>query len=220
MSLRGPLILIVISLLLLVLIVSLYARHLATKDLRLFSKMAEKRKGKIVIDSFTSWANLIFSYKDVEVSVFQGKDVGGKPVRTCLKCYLNLADYVALHIAQGITGQTSVKELGQWLLVPKVQIGSPAFAKEFIIHGNDPEFLQRVVSPDFQRQFLALKAKGPTLYLHSQQQSFFRDKKGQPCKHLLEFGVNEIPGALEDLDRIIDEGLAVIDHVLKVRDSA
>jgi hypothetical protein len=219
MHLNGPIILVVVLLLLVILVLSLYARHLAGKDLRLFQEIAKRRKGKIVFDSFTSWATVVFPYKEWEVTVFQQKGIGGKRFQTSIKCYLNMADYYSLHVAKATSGQPSVTELGQWFLVPKRTVGSEAFNKEFVIHGNDQDFLQRIFTPDFQKRFIAANSKYPSIYLHSQKQSFYRDKKGQPCKHLLEYSIREVPNSVEGLEKVIDDGLQIIDNVLQLKET-
>jgi len=214
MSLENPIVLVVVALLLLILIVSLYARYFAKKDLRLFTEVAKKHKGKVSIDSFTSWAKVTFPHSNTEVTVYQRKGIGGKPARTCLRCNVTLPDYIALHIARGVTGETSIRELSQWLLVPEMELGSDEFNEVFITHGNDRDFLVSVVSSTLQKLFLSLRAKDPTLLLLAPRKPYYKKENSPQPEHSLEFSVNDVPRNIQDVEKLIRDGLLIMDEVL------
>ena len=209
MSLSSPFVLVGVAFLLAILVISFYARHLATRDLRLFKELAKKRKGKVKIDSFTSWATTLFKDDGYEVTVYQQKGLSGKRERTCVKTLADIPDHISVHIAGADSKDSSVLERGQWFLVPAVQIGSDAFNKEFVIHGNDSDFLEDLFSEDLQKQFLSLRSKSPVLYLHTQKPVVY-EKKGKVLKHLIEFSIRDVPSSVDELDKIIDLGLKII----------
>jgi hypothetical protein len=212
----SPYTLLAVGLLLVILILSLCARHLAQKDLKLFSALSKKRKGKVYTDPFTSWATAVFPYKSAEVTVFQRKGVSGKRIKTCIKYPLELPDNTTFHLTKGITGQTSIKELSQFLVLPKIEIGTEEFSKVFVVHGNDQDFIRRILDSELQNRLLRLKSSAPTVFIHAQKEAFYRKSSGEFCKHMLEFSLNEVPTNLEELEKIVKTGLNIINALTDI----
>ena len=202
--------LLIVSLLLFILILSLFARHFAERDIRILSQVAGKYEGKISVDSFNSSATMNFPHRGAEVKFYQRKGLGGKTNRCCLRCDLDFSTALSMHIAKGISKDTSIAELRYLMCMPRISVGSERFNKEFVVRGNNQSFLSALLAAKFEKQLLSFSSNDPVIYLHPKNGAVTRIKGGTLRIHLLEFSVDQAPRQREDLERLIDDGLAVI----------
>ncbi|RIL10193.1 MAG: hypothetical protein DCC75_04880 [Proteobacteria bacterium] len=194
--------LLVAGFLLIILILSLYARHLATRDLRLLTDVARKYGGKVSMNSFNSSAVIDFTYRP--------RTISGKPTRTCMRCNLDYGAFLSIYIAQEATNVPSAAELRQLILCPKVTAGSQEFHRSFELRGNNQSFLRALVAGDFERQLLSLRAEDPVLVLHPKNQALAGINSKEARQHLLEFSVQQAPRQSSELEKLIDGGLMLM----------
>ena len=206
--------LIVATLLLFILVLSLIARHFANRDLRILTDVAEKYDGEISIDSFSASATMDFPHRGVKIKFYQRKGLGGKATRCCLRCDVDYSTFLSMHIAKGVSGDTTIAELRSLMFTPRVEVGSERFNKEFIVRGNNQSFLNALVASEFEKQLLSLGSIDPVLYLHPKNGAVARIKGAADRNHSLEFSVNQAPRRSEDLEKLIDDGLALVRRFL------
>ncbi len=202
--------LIVATLLLFILILSLYARHSATRDVRILRDVAKKYGGEISVNSFNSSAIMEFPHRGAVMKFYQRKGLSGKATRCFLRCEVDYSTRLSMHITKGASADTSASELRYFLSVPKIEVGSDRFNKEFITRGSNQSFLKALLANGFERQMFSFISNDPILYLHPKVDAVTRITGGTAPNHALEFSVNQTPSGTDDLERLIDDGLALV----------
>ena len=214
MSLSITVSLIVATLLLFILLLSLCTRHFANRDLRILSDLAEKYAGKISIDSFSSSATMDFPHRGVKIKFYQRKGIGGKSTRCCLRCDVDYSTSLSMHIAKGISGDTTIAELRSLMFTPRVDVGSERFNQEFVVRGNNHSFLNALLATEFEKRMISLGPTDPVLYLHPKNAAVNKIKGSADRNHSLEFSVNQAPRRSDELEKLIDDGLALVRRFL------
>lgn len=203
-------IVIILTLLVFILSLSLYSRHSAQRDVRMLNNIAKKYGGQISVDSFNTSATMKFSRDGIDIRFYQRKGIGGKTTRCCLGCDIEYTAPLSVHIAKGISGDTSISELTHFLFVPKIAIGSERFVNEFIVHGSKKPPLAMLVTPEFEDQMLTLLENDPVLYLYPKGDGILK----KDSSHSLEFSVGETPKDDDQLEALIENGLGIVRRFL------
>jgi len=209
--------LIVTTLLLFILVLSLYARHYADRDARMLSSLAKQYGGKILVDSFNSSAMIDFSHRGAKIRFYQRKRGGGKITRYFLRCEVNYSNPLQVHIAREVSGESSISGLTHFMFVPKLEVGSKNFTREFAVHGNDQSFLQALLNSDIQKQLLAFISKDPVIYLHPKKEAVARIKGAPVPGHVLEISLNQVSDRKDELSAVIGESLSLVGRFLSAR---
>jgi hypothetical protein len=206
--------LIVATLLLFILILSLYTRHLANRDIRVLNSIAKKYAGKISTNSFNSTAMVDFSYHGSKIKFFQRKGLSNKTTRLCLCCDVEFSNSLSMHIAKTTTADKSISEHKHFMFVPIIVVGSDRFSQEFKVRGNNQSFITALLSAHFRKQVLLMTQNDPILSLHSSNEPLSRIKGVKDSVHSLEFSINQSLTRKEDIETFLENGLSIVRPLL------
>jgi hypothetical protein len=206
--------LIVATLLLFILILSLYSRHLANRDIRLLNCIAKKYAGKISVNSFNSSTTIDFPYHGSKIKFFQRKGLSNKTTRLCLCCDVDFSNSLSMHIAKTSMADKSISEHKHFMFVPIVVVGSDRFSQEFKVRANNQSFITALLSDHFQKQILSMAPSDPILYLHTSNEPLSRIKGVKDTAHSLELSINQPLKRKEDIEAFLESGLSLVRPLL------
>lgn len=210
MSLGITISIVIATLLLFVLILSLYARHLAERDTKVLSELATKYGGKVLVNSFDTSASMSFPYRGSTMKFHQSKGLSGKATRCYFQCDAQFSSPLSMHIARGVSGDADIAELRHLVSMPRASAGSEDFNKEFVVRGNNKNFLNVLLNGEFEKQLLTLSPGEPVIYMHPKGEG----KNGTNRVHLVQLSVSQSSHRKEELESLIDDGLALIRRLL------
>jgi len=171
-----------------------FRRYKKIKDI--MQNLALKRNG--TVEGYFFHPVLVFPYHDLSVRVSSRQGSKNSPPETRVHTTLNnnLPSKVVIYKESIVSG------LGKLVGMQDIQIGSDEFDKEFIIRGDDEQFVINLINYGIQNKLLGIKKEKPHVSIVGNSLDVY----------VQIFLKNE-----ESYDQLIDIALAFVDRIKELK---